>query len=329
MPNILEQIRQSARADRRRILLPEPNDPRVLSAAEQLAAQQLADVYLVNPADSVPLPAGVQAIAVDDPHWQPLAVERLFSNRAAKGLTREAAASAARDPILFAALLLSLDFADAAVAGSIATTAHVIRSGLHAIGTPPGRTLVSSFFLMQSPTGDCHAFADCAVVPDPSPRQLAEIAQTTAANFYRLTGTQPRVAMLSFSTKGSAEHPAVAKIQQATQLLREAEPQLLVDGELQFDAAWVPAIGQRKAPGSAVAGQANVFVFPDLNSGNIGYKIAERLGGYQAIGPIIQGLTKPLMDLSRGCSVDDIVNVAVIASRIAAAQSSSSRSPDA
>ncbi len=323
MSKILEQIYLSARKDRRRILLPEPNDPRVIAAAKKLVDQQLADVFLIDPPASITLPAGVQAIAVDDAHWQPLAAQRLYRNRAAKGLTSEAAVNAARDPIMFASLLLALDFADAVVAGSIATTAHVLRSGLHAIGTPPGRSLVSSFFLMQSPTGDCFAFADCAVVPDPTSEQLAEIARTTADNFFQLTGTIPRVALLSFSTKGSADHPAVAKIQQATKLLQSAEPELLIDGELQFDAAWVPAVGQRKAPGSTVAGQANVLIFPDLNSGNIGYKIAERLGGFQAIGPIIQGLNKPLMDLSRGCSVDDIVNVAVIASRMAAAQSSS------
>lgn len=310
----MEQLRGQARRSRRRVILAESADPRVRAAARQLVDGNLADVWLV-PSRECPSGSweGIRVVGPEDSRLHQRCAEQLYDNRRAKGLSREAAEEAVTDPLLWAALLVRLGEGDAAVAGSLATTAAVIRAGLYGLGTPPGRALVSSFFLMELARGRTVAFADCGVVPDPDANQLAEIALSTAENFQCLTGEPPRVAMLSFSTRGSAEHPHVDKVRAATARVRELAPQLDVDGELQFDAAFDREVGARKAPGSRVAGQANVFIFPDLDSGNIGYKIAQRIGGATAIGPLVQGLRRPMMDLSRGCSVQDIVDVAVVA----------------
>ena len=298
MPAVLESIQNRARARRRRIVLPEVNEPRTSRARRTLEEEGLADV-----------------VWVEDPTVDPRfdqVVEHLHGRRRAPGLDRDDAVELATRPLFFAASLVALGEADGTVAGSRSTTAEVIRAGLYCVGSASGIDLVSSMFLMVR-DNTVYSYADCAVVPDPTPQQLAVIAETTARNHLLLTGSNPRVAFLSYSTKGSAEHDHIDKVRQGLQLFHASCPEIVADGELQFDAAIDPKIADRKAPGSSLEGDANVLVFPDLDAGNLAYKISQRLGGFMAFGPILQGLTKPCLDLSRGCTTDDIVQVAAIA----------------
>lgn len=316
MPSVLESLRDRACSDQRRIIFPEVDDPRVVEAANQFQSLGFGQSVLLQRPQQGSLEPDVLVVSDNELKLRQAAIEQLIENRKHKGMDADRAEEAIKDPLLYASLLVRIGFADGSVAGSIATTASVIRAGIYGVGVAPEGKLVSSFFLMQFPDRAV-TYADCGVVPDPSVDELAQIAICSAESHRILTGETPRVAMLSFSTKGSAEHPRVAKIRSALQLARQQEPDLLIDGELQFDAAYLPEVADRKAPESKVAGRANVFIFPDLDSGNIAYKITERLGGAVALGPLIQGLASPCMDLSRGCKVSDIVDVAVIASVMA------------
>ena len=323
----IEKIKAKARADVKHIVLPEGAEPRTVQASAKILKEGVARVTLLGNPDEVRKVAAetgtdLTGVAIIDPATSEKSAayaDLLYELRKAKGMTPEQATElVTKNPLYYGAVMLKAGDADGMVAGAINSTGNVLRPALQIIKTAPGIKVVSSCFIMELPDpkwGDdgVMIFGDCAVIPNPTAEELAAIAIASAASGKQLVDIDPRVAMLSFSTKGSAKHDNVTKVQEATKMAHELAPDLQLDGELQADAALVESVGQLKSPGSTVAGHANVLVFPDLQAGNIGYKLVQRLAGAEAVGPIIQGLAKPVNDLSRGCSVDDIVSVVAIA----------------
>lgn len=322
---ILDRIFEKACAARKHIVLAEGSEERTVQAASRIIAKGYATLTLVGNAQAIAATAAAHevdltGVSIADPassEKTQVYVDALVELRKAKGMTPEKAQKLIQDPLYFGTMMVKLGDADGMVAGAINATGDVLRPALQIIKTKPGISVVSSCFLMELSTpaygqDGVMIFGDCAVIPDPNADELAAIAMASADTGRVLVGIDPKVAMLSFSTKGSAQHADVTKVQEATAKVKALAPELNVDGELQADAALVEKVGQLKSPGSPVAGYANVLVFPDLGAGNIGYKLVQRLAGAQAYGPIIQGLAKPVNDLSRGCSVEDIVSVVAI-----------------
>ena len=318
----IQKIRQRAKKSPKTIVLPEATDERVLKAAEIITKEKIAKLVLLGnkeEIDSIAKGIDLSDVEIIDPATSPKAKDYanlLYELRKHKGMTLEKAEELVKDQYGLALMVKNNDV-DGMVAGAATATGDVFRPAFQVVKTAPGIGVVSSAFMMIVPNCEFGSnghllFADCAINPNPDAKQLAEIAIATAETWKSLMDDEPKVAMLSFSTKGSAQNELVDKVVEATKILKEQAPELLVDGELQADAALVPKVGSSKAPGSLVAGQANILVFPDLNAGNIGYKLVQRLAKAEAIGPISQGLAAPINDLSRGCSVEDIVNVVAI-----------------
>ena len=323
---MLHELRARAASRPAHIVMSEGHDPRIVVGAVNAAREGIARITLVGPESDVQARlAEVEntdtlPITIEDPATSSRTAslaEAFYEHRKHKGISVDTAQAAAADPLVFAALMVRQGHADGTVGGAVATTSDTVRAALQVIGKAADAPLVSSFFLMalpeQHPSGrSAMIFADCGLVIDPDSSELAAIAVASARSCEQLLGETPKIGMLSFSTAGSAKHPAVAKVADAVAILKAEHPTLQADGELQFDAAFVPEVGAAKAPGSTTAGQANVMVFPSLDAGNIGYKIAQRIGGCTAIGPVLQGLAKPANDLSRGCTAQDVTDIIAV-----------------
>ena len=324
--NILEQMLARAKSHPQRIVLPEGDEPRTLEAANTILREGIAKLILIgNPATilSMAKEKGYEFISqatIVDPESNPrmpVYANLLYELRKAKGMTEEEAAKKVKDPLYLGCLMIKNGDADGELAGARGTTADTIRPAFQILKTKPGVSVVSGAFLMFTPAKQLGeegflVFADCAVNPCPNAEELAQIAISTAETAKSIAGIEPHVAMLSFSTKGSAKHELIDKVTEATRIAKEKAPELLLDGELQADAALIEKVAATKAPNSPVAGKANVLVFPDLQAGNIGYKLVERFSGADAVGPILQGIAAPVNDLSRGCKVQDIVQMIII-----------------
>ncbi len=323
---LIDSIKENAKKQLRTIVLPESEDERVLQAAQIVLTEKTANVVLIGneekvKSDAAACGANIEGAQIIDPkNYDGIEkyIDELVELRAKKGLSKEDATEImTTEPRFFGCMMVRLGDADGLVAGSNSPTSDVLRAAMQVIKTAPGINTVSSTFVMETADGKFGdngliLFSDCAVLPDPTDTQLADIAASTAATARSVVGIEPRVAMLSFSTMGSAKHPLVDKVQSAVKILTDRKVDFAFDGEMQADAAIVEAVGAKKAPDSKVAGKANVLIFPDLQSGNIGYKLVQRFAGAAAHGPIIQGLNKPVNDLSRGCSVSDISNLVAI-----------------
>ena len=319
----LSSIKARAKSDKKTIVLPESYDMRTLAATDKVLKEDLANIILIGNKDKILADAKdldlSKASFIDPDNYEKMSdvVDLLVELRKSKGISAEDAKNMLKDELLFGVMLVKMGVADGMVSGACHATADVIRPALQILKTAPDADIVSAFFIMVTPKKEfgvdgTFLFADCGLNQNPTDKELAAIAATSAKSFKQLVGAEPRIAMLSHSTKGSAKHADVDKVVSATKIAKDANKDLMIDGELQLDAAIVPSVGESKAPGSDVAGKANVLIFPDLDAGNIGYKLTQRLAGADAYGPVLQGIAKPVNDLSRGCVADDIVGVIAI-----------------
>jgi len=330
--DLLGKIKANAQKINKRIVLPEGAEPRTLKATEIILQEKIAKVILLGDVETIKkeaekLGVKIEGAEIIDPATsdkRDAYADIMVEIRKKKGLTKEQALDLLNDPLCYAPVMIKAGDADGEIAGAINATGDVLRPAFQFVKTMPGVSVVSGAFMMflkdrSFGQDGILVFSDCAVMPDPDEQQLAEIAVTTAKTAKAIVGMEPRIAMLSFSTKGSAKHELVDKVVNATKIAKEMAPDLMIDGELQLDAALIPEVASLKAPGSDVAGKANILVFPGLEAGNIGYKLVQRLAGAEAIGPVLQGMAAPINDLSRGCSVSDIVNMVAIAANQAGA----------